>query len=270
MNTLTAMGPMALASNLLAIALLVVAWLGLWNALRRVHASRPMPAIAGALTFIIAARVLEPLALQWSGLPAWLPPPSPSPVWVIFAIALAAAAFEEVGRVVGLGLVSRKGLDPVARTWSFALGYAGVELLMLGVGHGQLLMLAQSGDDAAVHLQRLTPEARAAVERMLAELGTLSAVWLLVERSAAVAFQIGFTLLVASAIARRSAAPLAAALGLHLLIDLPAATYQAGRAPVWAVEAIYVPLGLAAAWLVRRRWPRSSRDVLPSAARPTE
>ena len=250
------MNATTLALNLLAIGALLVAWGLLWHALRRRRAARWTAALAGAITFVLAARVLEPLALQASGLTAWLGSPAPAPIWVIFAFALAAAAFEEVGRVVGLGLGYRRVRDPAAWTWSFAAGYAGAELLLIGVvGHGQLLALAQSEDGGATLLQALPAEMRASLQRSLSELGLMSALWLVIERLAAMAFQVGLTLLVASAIARRSPVPFVAAFVLHLFIDLPAAAYQTGHAPLWIVEVIYLLAGLAVAWRIRSYWP---------------
>ena len=254
--------------NMLAIGALPAAWALLWYALRRRGVSRWKPAAVGALTFVVAARVLEPLALQASGLMAWASAQAPAPVWVIFAFALAAGLFEEVGRAVGLVSVSRPGADRCAATWSFAAGYAGAELLLIGVvGHGQLLAIAQSADGGAAVLQALPPEARANLQRALEALGPLTAFWVISERLAAVVFQIGLTLLVSGAIQRRSPGPWAAALGLHVLVDLPAAAYQTGHVTLWIVEVIYLAAGAAAAWGIHRYRLHGHRDRIAGGPR---
>lgn len=255
------MNPVSLTLNILAIGLLPLAWGLLWLALRRQGAARWTGAAAGAVTFVVAARLLEPLALQASGLTGWLAFPNLAPFWVPVAFAAAAAVFEEVGRAAGLRLGAWRERDRSAAVWSFAAGYAGAELLLIGIlGHAQLLAVAQSPDGGAALLQSLPVEAQAGLRRGLDELGSWSALWLVGERLAAVAFQIGLTLLVASAIRQRSVARFTAALVLHLLIDLPAAAYQLGRAPLWIVEPIYLLTGAVAGAWVHRHWPWPSRE----------
>lgn len=171
------------------------------------------------------------------------------------ALAAAAALFEEFGRLVGLGVTRRGRADPVARVWSFAAGYAIAELLLIGiVGHGQLLGLAHAGEARSDLLQQLPPEAQAALLRGLSELGPISALWLLFERLAASAFQVGLTLLVAAAIEARPTARFCAALALHFLIDLPAAAYQLGTLPLWLLEVACAVAGVAALRWVQQRW----------------
>jgi uncharacterized membrane protein YhfC len=261
------MNPSTLILNLLAIGVLMIAWGLLWQALRGQRAARLSAAVAGAITFIVAARVLEPPMLQASGLTAWLGSSAPVPVWVIFGFALAAALFEEVGRVTGLALGYRRTDDMAAWTWSFAAGYAGAELLLIGVvGHGQFLAVAQSSDGGAALLQALPPEVRAGLQRSLAELGPISALWLLSERLAACAFQVALTLLVAAAIEARSVARFVAALALHFVIDLPAAAYQLGAVPLWLVEVAYLVAGLGALRWLQDRWQAGlACRVLPKA-----
>ncbi len=246
------MSSIALILNLVAIAVLLIVWGLLWQALRRKQANREMAATCGAVTFIVAARILEPLVLKSTGLITWLDSSSRIPMWAILVFALVAATFEECGRVVGLSVGWRQKKDFAAWTLSFALGYAGAELFLIGVvGHGQLLFLATSIDGGTQALQAFPPEVQVVLQRSLAGLGATSALWLVSERLAAVAFQIAFTLLVASAIERASPGHFSLAFALHFLVDVPASAYQAGRLSLWLVELIYLSLGFVTAWQIR-------------------
>lgn len=245
--------------HLLAMAVLVTAFAGFLHVLRRRSAWQWRAAVAGGATFVLAARVIEPAVLHAAGLLPLLAAPGAVPGWVIPLMAAAPALFEESGRLIALGLARRRlaaeRAGSGAWAWSFAAGYAGAELLLVGLaGHGQLLWLAQQPDAGVAVLQALPAEMRAAVERGLAALGPLSALWLVSERLAACVFQVGLSLLVAAAVVRRAPALFAAALALHFLIDLPAAAYQAGTAPLWLVELLYAVLALAALQVLQPRW----------------
>lgn len=256
------MHSITLTLNILAILCLLFAWLLLWRTLHRQQAARWSAAVVGALTFVLVARVIEPLALHALGLTSWLGSARGMPLWVILAFASLAALFEEAGR--GIALVSglRRAANPTAWTWSFAAGYAGAELVLIGVvSHGQLLALAHSPDGGAALLQTLPPELRTSLQRGLSELGPMSALWLLIERLAALVFQMSLTLLVSSAIAKRSPASFIAAVGMHTVIDLPAAAYQGGHVSLSIVEVIYLFLGLAATWRLCRLWGRVSKNT---------
>lgn len=250
------MSSFLLLLHILAMAALAAALIGFPRALHRRSAWRWGAALAGGVTFVLAARVIEPAVLHAAGLLPVLAAPGGAPWWVIPLMAAAPALFEESGRLIAL-VLGRQSIatEPAAWVWSFAAGYAGAELLLVGLaGHGQLLWLALQPDAGAAVLQALPAEMRAAVERGLAALGPLSALWLVTERLAACVFQVGLSLLVAAAVVRRAPALFAAALALHFLIDLPAAAYQASTAPLWLVELLYAVLALAALQVLRPRW----------------
>jgi uncharacterized membrane protein YhfC len=249
------MHPLTLALHLGAMgALLAACWIGLRQLALARRWNWPAAAI-GAATFVIAARMLGPLALHAAGVTALLGRPEAAPWWLLPLLAAAAALFEEFGRLAGLGVTRRRPVDAVTLVWSFAAGYAVAELLLIGVlGHGQLLLLAHADEARRALLQDMPPAARAVLQRSLADLGPMSALWLLTERLAAAAFQVGLTLLVAAAIEARSVARFACALALHFAIDLPAAAYQVGAAPLWLVELVYVVAGIGALRWLQRRW----------------
>ncbi len=253
------MHPTTLALHLGAMAALLAAgWIG-QRQLARVRLWSWQAATIGATTFVIAARLLEPLALHVSGVTALIAQPESAPWWLLPLLAAAAAVFEEFGRLAGLGVARRRPVDSAVAVWSFAAGYAMAELMLIGIlGHGQLLFLASADELRLTLLQDMPAAARSVLLRSLAELGPTSALWLLTERLAAVAFQIGLTLIVAAAIEARSPARFACALALHFVVDLPAAAYQTGAAPLWLVEVIYIAAGLAALRWLQRQW----RDAL--------
>lgn len=249
------MHPLTLALHLGAMAALLAAC---WIGRRQLALARLwhwQAAAIGAATFVIAARVLEPLALNAAGVTALIGRPEAAPWWLLPVLAAAAALFEESGRLAGLGVTRRRHVDAVTLVWSFAAGYAVAELWLIGIiGHGQLLLLAGADEARLTLLQDMPPAARTALQRSMSELGPISALWLLTERLAAVAFQIGLTLLVAAAIEARSVARFACALALHFVIDLPAAAYQVGAAPLWLVELAYAVAGIGALRWLQRRW----------------
>ena len=261
------MHPLTLALHLGAMAALLAACWTFQRLLARTQHWHWQAAAIGAATFVIAARVLEPLALHAAGITALIGRPDAAPWWLLPALAAAAALFEEFGRLAGLGATRRRPADPVTRVWSFAAGYAIAELLLIGiVGHGQLLGVAHAGEARSALLQELPPEARSALQRGLSELGPTSALWLLTERLAACAFQIGLTLLVAAAIEARSAARFLAALALHFVIDRPAAAYQLGAVPLWLVELAYAVAGIAALRWLQRCWQAGPNSRAQPAA----
>ena len=238
----------ALAANLLSLLLLVVLALAAQRALARSGVWSWKDALAGAVTFIVAARVLEPLFLMYSGLLATATAPGASAVAAVLVFAACAAVFEESGRLGMLALRRRSGSTGARTLLSFAVGYAIAELLLIGiVGHGQLLVLARMPEEAARVLGSIAPELRAGVERALVELDATSAIWLLLERLAALVLQVAMTLLVWRALEERRAAWFFTALGLHFAIDVLAAAYQFGLLPLWAVEIVIASAGALAA-----------------------
>lgn len=249
------MHPWTLALHLGAMATLLAACWQFQRLLARKHRWSLRSAALGAATFVIAARVLEPLALHATGITALIGRPGATLWWLIPALAAAAALFEEFGRLVSLGVLRRHPGSHLALVWSFAVGYAVVELLFVGIfGHGQLLALASSGEVGSKLLQELPPEARTALQRSLDGLGPTSALWLLNERLAACAFQVALTVLVAAAIESRSVVRFCAALALHFMIDLPAAAYQLGEVPLWLVEVAYAVAGIGALRVLVHCW----------------
>jgi uncharacterized membrane protein YhfC len=255
------MSGLTLTLNFSAMAALVTTGCAFQSFLAREQAWQWRIALIGSATFVIAARVLEPLALQIAGLTPLIAEPEYFVWWLLPALAAAAALFEEFGRLAGLWASGRHA-DWCPHVWSFAAGYAFAELLLIGlIGHSQLLWLAYAGDGAANLLLGLSPEARIAIERSLDDLGPATALWLLTERLTACAFQIALTLLVASAIKTRSVGRFGIALALHFAIDLPAAAYQMGAMPLWLVEAVYLVAGL---WVLR--WVRYCWQATGTAA----
>jgi len=218
----------------------------------------PLAALWGALAFLIATLLLKPLAHSGLGLPM-------SGMVFVFGGALVTGFCEELARAGVLRW--RHQAQPRTAAWAlaFAAGYALAEVVLVGIVWPlQLHHLANNPG-----LLQSMPEAhRVVVERQLATLGPWTPLWLVVERASAVVAQLGLAWIVWRAVTTQRgtglAKAVALAVGLHALIDLPAAGFQAGWWPLWAVEFLYLLAALLAAPAVLRAW----RSGLSSAAAP--
>ncbi len=140
---------------------------------------------------------------------------------------LTAGLFEETGKYICLKVRSvRSNLD---LPWlaKFAVGYALCEAVLLGlISHAQLLYFYSSPE--VLQALDLDTTAQNAIQKQLASLTEWTALFLLVERIFAILVQVGLTVLGALAVARRQLARLMAAILIHALINIPAASYQYG------------------------------------------
>ena len=190
--------------------------------LRRKTGGGGRAALVGAACFVLFALVLEQL------LHALVLPHVQGNVWLYCLYGcLAAGVFEETGRLAGLSLLCRgKHADPSARTGlGYGIGHVGIESILVGglnmaVGLYCLIVvraggvlpasLIAAGDSAASTQAGLLW--LAGVERMLALAGQLALsviVWLAVTGRARFRWYFG-------------------AIGLHALLDVPAALGQTG------------------------------------------
>lgn len=213
---------------------------------------------AGVAGFAFAALVLKPLSLAAAGLPA-------EPLAFVAVAVLGVGLFEEGTRAAVLLALRR----PDGRTLAgVALGWALAELLLVGLGGlVQLMALARDPAALAAASDTLPPMAAAALQRQVGSLSAWTALAWPVERTAAMALQIGFTALLAQGLARhRSGGPgpfatLLAVMGLHAAVDVPAAGFQAGLWPLAPVQWVHAALAVA---LVPWAW-RWCRDRLRPA-----
>ena len=222
---------------LLPIALLI--W---W---RRTRKAKLLPALAGALVFLVFARGLEaglhmvcimgdnPVARAINASP-WL--------YMLYG-GLAAGIFEETGRYVAFRWIIGKKRFPERDTAvTYGIGHGGIEsILLLGVTfalYAVLAVFALKGDyEGAL---ALTKGDAATLAMLMGQIGQITPVTCLlnmVERTGAILFHIAlscFVFLAARDRTQRSWFPFAIA--LHAIADMPAALYQRGMLPLWSIE----------------------------------
>ena len=216
---------------------------------------RIRPALLGAATFALATLLLKPLAHTAIGLPA-------SGALFVLGGALIAGLSEELARAGALRWGRLGDLAAAQRAFAFAVGYALTEAVLVGViAPLQLMHLAEQPAVVA----SLPAAQREAVERQIAAIGALTPLWLLIERTGAAVAQMGFGWLVWQAIAHRRLAWVGGAIALHAAIDVPAAGFQSGWWPLWAVELLYLGIALLAAPRVVRAW-RAALSPAPAPA----
>lgn len=216
-------------------------------------------ALWGAASFLFAALLLKPIAQAGLGLPMSGPA-------FVFGAALLTGLCEELTRAGAMRW--RHRAQPRTARWAlaFAVGYALAEVVLVGIVWP--LQLQQLAGQPEL-LQALPEAQRVIVQRQLAALGPWTLLWIVVERGSAVVAQLGLAWIVWRAVTAQSAAGVwkgvGLAVGLHALIDVPAAGFQAGWWPLWTVEVLYLLAALLAAPAVLRAW-RAGLSAAPARA----
>ncbi len=240
--------------------LLPVAMLLLW---RRKHRARLFPALVGALVFVVFARVLEALLHYFALL-------SDNPVsraingstwlYVLYG-ALAAGVFEETGRYVAFRWLLPKRRFPGRDTAvTYGIGHGGVEsILLIGVNLALCAVLASllntGGTEAALALAKGNAAALAQLMGQMATLTPGGCLLSMVERAAAILLHIALSVWVFLAARDRSQwSWFPFAIALHAVADMPAALYQRGALPMWAVELWLWVVTLYALRSARKCW----------------
>ncbi|SDD43804.1 YhfC family intramembrane metalloprotease [Paraburkholderia lycopersici] len=256
----------------LSLATLFVAALpvSLYRRLRVPFALDWRDTIAGVAVFAFFATVLEralnDYVLHGNAAAARV---MANPAFFVLYGALAAGVCEEVGRYIALRLIERRGArKPTAPADGAALGYgighAGAEAWFVGV-LVQLqwivfAVLANRGD-LDEHLSNLTLDSVLRVHLILASLSPLFAGVFAIERTAAFVFQIAFSVLMWRGVRAGWTGILPLAIVVHALIDVPAAMYQAGLAPLAAVDGFYAVAAVVVAIVLFRTCRRERRGV---------
>ena len=212
---------------------------------RRTRRAKLTPFFTGALIFVVFALVLEPMLHQICvmGDNAVARAINANPYLYMLYGALAAGVFEETGRYVAFRLLLSKQRFPERDTAvTYGIGHGGIEaMLLLGVTYGlyaALALFARSGNYAAA--LALAGGEAGDVAVLLGQLGQLTpgmCALALIERVSALLLQIAlscFVFLAARDRSQRSWFPFAIA--LHAIANMPAALYQRGMLPLWAVE----------------------------------
>ena len=245
--------PLTLSSLSLATLFVALAPVVLYRRLRKPFALDWRDTVAGIAVFALFATVIE------RGLNSYMLH-SGSPAATLLAHPLAFVAYgaivagvcEEVGRYIAMRLIARRaqrrGSVPLDSTGlGYGIGHGGAEAWLVGV-LVQLQwivfsVLANRGELDA-HLTNLPMDA---VMRMHLILGSLSprvAGLFVLERAAALVFQIGLSVLMWRGVRAGSKTILLIAIVAHALIDVPAAMYQARLATLPVVDGLYAVVAI--------------------------
>ena len=201
--------------------------------------------IAGAVGFIVSARVLE-LGVHYLCIIADNPVSrfinGNSAAFVLYGI-LVAGVFEECGRYVILKYVMKKDRTR-ENAVLYGIGHGGIEILAVLLP-GMIIYLAiavlysQGDTENALRALNITEETAAAAlpSVQAAAIFDYTAMAMnVIERMLAMSLHIGLTVIVYYGVvnARKICLPLA--IMLHMLMDTFPALYQRGLVPLWAVE----------------------------------
>ena len=211
--------------------------------------------IAGAVGFIVSARVLE-LGMHYFCIIADNPVSrfinGHTAAFVLYGITMA-GVFEECGRFIVMKYFMKKNRTR-ENSIMYGIGHGGIEIfavLIPSMISFLVIAVALSTGDMTTALGSLgiTEENAAAaltsVQTVAAfDYGMMAAN--VIERILAMLLHIGLTVIVYYGIARAKKSCLPAAIGLHMLMDLFAALYQRSVVPLWAVEvwAAFVTAGV--------------------------
>lgn len=259
----------AMVISMLVTTLGPIVLLFLWRAKVKKHlkdysaapaANSLMPALAGALTFVIAALVLEsiPKSFLFSGTNA-------VSVYILnhawaytLTAALLAGIFEECGRYVTMRFILTKHTAKEASV-TFGIGHGGIEsILIIGIGMFSNLVLATmiNNGSVAVLTNGLSPEQAALYHTSAAALAGISPGTFLIgiwERIFAVLLHISLSVFVFAAVKMKHKfyfLPLS--ILLHALLDVFAGLFQFGVLSVAVTEICIAVLSTGCAVLAYR------------------
>lgn len=213
-----------------------------WRVTRR---SKLTPFFVGALTFVVFALVLEPLAHRYFvlGDNAAARAVNANPYLYMLYGGLAAGLFEETGRYVAFRfLLTKRRFPERVNAVAYGIGHGGIEA-MLAVGATWIayfalaLYLNRGNEPAALAMAGGSAEALAALRASLAATTSVTVLLGMLERCAAVLLHIALSCFVFLAARDRTQwtwFPFAVA--LHAVADMPAALYQRGLLPLGVVE----------------------------------
>lgn len=212
---------------------------------RKTRKAKLTPFFVGALVFAVFALVLEPLLHRAALLgdnPVSRAINGNTWLYVLYG-ALAAGVFEETGRYLTFTvLLSKKRFPERDTAVTYGIGHGGIEsILLVGVTfalYAALALMQRSGDFAsALALAKGDAAALAQLLGQAAQFTPGFCLLTMLERVSAMLLHISLSIYVFLAArdrTQRSYFPFAVA--LHAIADAPAALYQRGMLPMWAVE----------------------------------
>ena len=201
--------------------------------------------IAGALGFIVSARVLE-LGVHYFCILADNPVSrfitGNTFAYVLYGT-LMAGVFEECGRYVVLKYIMKKNRTR-ENSVMYGIGHGGIEILAVllpsMITYLLIAVLFSSGKvDVALSTLKISEETAAAAlpsVRAAASFNFVLMAMNVVERVFAMLLHIGLTVIVFHGVVNSKAVFLPLAILLHMLMDTFPALYQRGVLPLWSVE----------------------------------
>lgn len=219
-----------------------------------------IPALAGALTFIIAALVLESIPKYFllsggNGVSDYIL----THAWAYALVgALLAGIFEECGRFVTFRFLL-KNYQSRETAITYGIGHGGIEcILIAGMSMISNLILAVmiNNGSLALLMNTLPAEQAAAYDAVVASLTTAGFgmfLWGIWERIFAMLLHISLSVLVFLSAKNKSKFyffPIAVV--LHALMDIPAALYQSGSLSLTVVELLIAAISIGCALLAHR------------------
>jgi len=263
--------PLTLTCLSLATLFVALAPVILYRRLRRPFALDWRATIAGIAIFTLFATLIE-RALNGYLLHGDTPFAAllAHPAAFVAYGALAAGVCEEVGRYIAMRLLLRRAGErraaPADSTGlAYGIGHGGAEAWFAGVlVQLQWLVFAVLANRGELdqHLTNLPMDAVLRVHFVLATLSpTLAGVFVL-ERVAALVFQLGLSVLMWRGVRAGSKTILPVAIVAHALVDVPAAMYQARLIGLPVADGVYAALALIVAavlWRACRLGPSGAR-----------
>jgi uncharacterized membrane protein YhfC len=229
--------------------------------------------IAGAVGFIVSARVLE-LGVHYVCISADNPVSrfinGNTVVFVLYGIIMA-GVFEECGRYIIMKTVLKKNRTR-ENAVLYGIGHGGIEILAVVLPsiilYLVIAILFSSGDiETAFKTLNITEEtASAALPSVQAaasfDYGTMA--MNVIERLLAIILHIGLTVIVYYGIINEKKICLPLAVLLHMLTDIFPALYQRGAVQLWTAE-IWVAVWTAATGFIAVKLYRKMKDtILPT------
>lgn len=240
-------GSSSIPSLILTVILMIAIPAAFFICWRRKHKARTKISwlIAGAVGFIVSARVLE-LGVHYFCIIADNPVSrfvnGHTAAFVLYGAAMA-GIFEECGRYIVLKYVMKKDRTP-ENAVLYGIGHGGIEILTV-ILPSMILCLAvavlfSSGDrEDAFRALSITEETAAAALptiRMAAAFDYGMMALNVIERLIAMLLHISLTVIVYDGVCGERKGRLPLAILLHMLGDTFAALYQRGAVPLWTVE----------------------------------
>ncbi len=275
-------GKSSIPSLILTIILMIaipVAFLIYW---RMKHKERTKMSwlIAGAVGFIVSARVLE-LGVHYFCIIGDNPVSrfinGHTVAFVIYGITMA-GVFEECGRFIVMKYIMKKNRTR-ENSVLYGIGHGGIEIIAVLIptmisSLAIAVMLSTADRATALGALGITEENAAVALTSVQTVATFDYGMMavnVIERILAMLLHIGLTVIVYYGITQAKKSCLPAAIGLHMLMDLFAALYQRSVVPLWSVEvwAAFVTGGVVMIAVKQYRQMENTEDEQKGSARET-